>query len=73
MKNLVRNVESDMIYSDSRRLKQILMNIIGNAIKFTKNGTITVEIDEIQGENLLRFKVTDTGIGIEPKIIKKLG
>ena len=49
------------------------MNLIGNAIKFTRNGYVIVEITESFPEKLINFKITDTGIGIHKDIIKKLG
>ena len=52
---------------DSYRLRQILMNLVGNAIKFTEHGEVflTVEIAEDGDDGLLlHFVVTDTGIGI---------
>jgi signal transduction histidine kinase len=60
--NLPKNV-----LADSLRLNQILMNLIGNAIKFTSKGSVTlkVEIIDRKGNNLqIRFCVSDTGIGI---------
>ncbi len=61
-----------VIRGDSVRLSQILINLIGNAIKFTSRGTVslTVELLEKKGHNVsLGFKVSDTGIGIpETKI-----
>lgn len=56
-----------MVKGDSSRLSQILINLINNAIKFTKRGNITVtgEIErETELEFVLRFAVTDSGIGI---------
>ncbi|GAA3916410.1 ATP-binding protein [Litoribacillus peritrichatus] len=51
------------VLGDSLRLNQILMNLIGNAIKFTEVGSITVAVDVLEtGE--LKFLVRDTGIGI---------
>jgi signal transduction histidine kinase len=52
-----------IIYSDPRRLKQILYNLISNAVKFTDNGVITITTEENQDEYL--FSVKDTGIGIK--------
>ncbi|MFK7802498.1 MAG: sensor histidine kinase [Anaerolineae bacterium] len=51
------------IKSDKEKLSQILINLIGNAAKFTKNGTITLTIFDMLGESLC-FEVADTGIGI---------
>jgi len=57
----------DYIIGDPVRLGQILINIVGNAVKFTERGSITVDINEINRENktsVLEISVTDTGIGI---------
>lgn len=53
---------------DPVRLRQVLVNLIGNAIKFTNRGEIDVTITMVQKtdeEALIRFEVTDTGVGIE--------
>jgi len=55
------------LHGDPTRLRQILINLIGNAIKFTEQGevVVTVEFMEQQNEQVkLKFKVTDTGIGV---------
>ena len=60
---------------DPQRLGQILLNLTGNALKFTKQGSITVRIrivDEGPNEVLLRCEVQDTGIGIAPEDQKRL-
>jgi PAS domain S-box-containing protein len=57
----------DHLMGDPARLRQILVNLVGNAIKFTAAGSIKVEISLIADESdmaVLQFKVTDTGIGI---------
>tara|TARA_R110002050_G_scaffold261556_1_gene401588 strand:+ start:51177 stop:53600 length:2424 start_codon:yes stop_codon:yes gene_type:complete len=53
-----------LIISDPFRMKQILYNLIINAYKFTKEGTITVESSLKQDTNILEISVKDTGIGI---------
>lgn len=56
-----------MIYSDPVRINQILVNLINNAIKFTKVGQVTIKIVEESRDNehsLLYFEVADSGIGI---------
>lgn len=61
--NFVKSLNDiDFIISDEIRLRQILLNLIGNAIKFTKEGKIEVELC-IKNDNYL-FVVKDTGIGI---------
>jgi PAS domain S-box-containing protein len=55
---------------DPVRLRQILNNLIGNALKFTKRGSISVRLSALSeggGAPMLRFAVTDTGIGIDPQ------
>src|SRR5690606_22064683 len=53
---------------DGRRLQQILLNLISNAAKFTRRGTIEllVSASKIGVTTILRFAVTDSGVGIEP-------
>jgi PAS domain S-box-containing protein len=66
---------SDHLVGDSFRLKQVLFNLVGNAIKFTEQGRIVVEytVRERDKNNvLLLFRVTDTGIGISRKDHDKL-
>lgn len=60
------DVTSGLI-GDPGRLRQVLVNLIGNAIKFTKEGEVTVQVEKVRGtqkEIELRFSVSDTGIGI---------
>ena len=62
------------VNGDATRLRQILINLIGNAIKFTENGLVTTSVKSEQvGEKLnLHFCVSDTGIGIEQSNIDKI-
>ncbi|MFP4323137.1 MAG: sensor histidine kinase, partial [Anaerolineales bacterium] len=53
------------IQADAPRLRQVFINLIGNAIKFTENGSITVTARRT--DDLLRVSVQDTGIGIAPE------
>jgi two-component system sensor histidine kinase/response regulator len=58
------------VLGDSARLRQIIVNLVGNAIKFTERGQVGLEVavDEPYGEELqLHFVVNDTGIGIAPE------
>jgi two-component system, sensor histidine kinase and response regulator len=52
------------VRSDPMRLRQILINLVGNAIKFTDAGEVIVRVKFIGNDGLLRFEVIDTGIGI---------
>jgi signal transduction histidine kinase/CheY-like chemotaxis protein len=61
------------VRSDPTRLRQILINILGNAIKFTDSGAVTLRVAFINGPRpTLRFDVTDSGIGMTPEQIAKL-
>ena len=64
-------LEDTKIKSDMHRLRQILINLIGNAIKFTNNGKIILDVKAIE-KNRIKFLVSDTGIGIKPEDIDKL-
>jgi two-component system sensor histidine kinase/response regulator len=52
------------VCGDPMRLRQVLLNFIGNAIKFTDSGEVIVRVRSVGGNGLLRFDVIDTGIGI---------
>jgi PAS domain S-box-containing protein len=64
----------DIVNGDAGRLRQVLLNIVGNAIKFTITGSveITCERQLVGDENRLYFEVTDTGIGIAPESRERL-
>jgi signal transduction histidine kinase len=54
------------LYTDDRKLSQILRNFISNALKFTPQGEVRVNVMRV-GEDALKFSVSDTGIGIAPE------
>lgn len=63
------------LVGDPNRIRQILNNMISNALKFTQKGSITVSVKKLKGnddEIELNFSVCDTGIGIAPEDIDKL-
>ncbi|MBL0200252.1 MAG: response regulator [Chitinophagaceae bacterium] len=63
-----------IVKGDSTRLRQILINLIGNAIKFTEKGlvTTTIKSDKVDGKLNLHFTVSDTGIGIDEDHVDKI-
>lgn len=61
------------IVTDPVKKKQVLFNLLGNAIKFTLNGTITVETRrDMPRTGMLTVRIRDTGIGIDPKAINSI-
>jgi PAS domain S-box-containing protein len=52
------------LVGDPGRLRQVLINLIGNAIKFTEQGSVTLQVQQGKSADVLLFSVTDTGIGI---------
>lgn len=63
------------IEADEKRLRQVLINLLGNAIKFTDHGTVTLQVDVLDCSDTqasLLFQVIDTGIGIDEADCAKL-
>lgn len=72
--SIAQNVP-DFVKGDQMRLRQIVLNLLGNAVKFTKRGQITLEIKqvgEVAGKIQLSFTVHDTGIGIAPEHLEMI-
>ena len=68
-----------VVMGDPTRLRQIMLNLVGNAMKFTEKGSITLRINTKvktipvpEGGIALRFEIDDTGIGMSPEVCKKL-
>jgi signal transduction histidine kinase/DNA-binding NarL/FixJ family response regulator len=63
------NLEESEVIIDKLKLKQVLLNLLGNAFKFTKDGTVFLKVNllENSGQYNLEIKVADTGVGIDPK------
>ena len=66
--------KNSIVKSDSKRIKQILINLISNSLKFTLEGIINISIKKIieNNQNFIEFEVYDTGIGINKADIPKL-
>ena len=66
--NTIRNMT---VSGDALRLRQVLINVIGNAIKFTEKGTVFVKVEKKE-DDFFNFEITDTGIGIAEDKIARL-
>ena len=71
------------IYADEKRLRQVLLNLLGNAIKFTKKGGVTFRVEVLRRQEAggrgqeaefttIRFQIEDTGIGIPQEVIERI-
>ena len=63
------------VFGDAARLRQILINLVGNAVKFTEAGSVSLSVSSelfADGREGLRFDVSDTGIGIDPSVQETL-
>ncbi|MFD2790683.1 PAS domain S-box protein [Arenibacter sp. H213] len=65
------------LYADTVRLKQIIINLLGNAVKFTLQGEVELKVEAKsigteEGEMLYKFSIRDTGIGIAPENMDKI-
>ena len=72
---MIHNEVPSLVRGDPGRLRQVLINLLGNAIKFTSEGEVVVHVafdDEEKGKVKLHFAVSDTGIGIPNDKIEKL-
>ncbi|MBS1370157.1 MAG: PAS domain-containing protein [Lentisphaeria bacterium] len=79
-KNLALTVECRtrglVLYLDHLRLRQVILNLVGNAVKFTSEGSVSVEAefepDHFGGTGTFTIRVADTGIGISPENVRKV-
>lgn len=62
----------DVVIGDPMKLRQVLINLMGNAIKFTDKGTITLSVSPTDVPDEYHFEVVDTGIGMSPQILTKI-
>ncbi|MGF7206559.1 PAS domain S-box-containing protein [Skermanella aerolata] len=72
---LIRSAVPVRLVGDPSRLRQVLLNLIGNGIKFTDSGGVRLEVDLLGSDGdevLVAFSVTDTGIGIAPDLMVRL-
>lgn len=72
VKILFQPNEPITVYVDKDRIYQVLSNLLNNAIKFTENGTVTINIEVNNHDKEVIVTITDTGTGISPEILPKL-
>ncbi|STY29870.1 sensory box sensor histidine kinase/response regulator [Legionella wadsworthii] len=80
MKKIQLNIDIDDVapnsfITDGTKLHRVLLNLVGNAIKFTDSGEVTIKVETLSRENSyaqIRFSVIDTGIGIPPELQSKI-
>ena len=63
---------SQRIYSDPARLRQVIDNLLTNAIKYTERGGISINAELLRDAGLLRIEIADTGVGIDPDEMSRL-
>jgi signal transduction histidine kinase/CheY-like chemotaxis protein len=74
MSDIDHNIPAELIH-DERRLRQVLMNLVNNGIKFTDNGEVLIRAEMVNRESdfvQIKFSIKDTGIGIDEKSIEQL-
>jgi signal transduction histidine kinase/ActR/RegA family two-component response regulator len=59
--------EGALFECDTRRIRQVILNLVGNALKFTEHGKVVLSVEQELGTGGLIFSVTDSGIGISPE------
>lgn len=59
------------VKGDDKRLRQVLINLLGNAIKFTETGGVTFKVS-VESSKKIRFQIEDTGVGMTPEQIQKI-
>ena len=64
--------QHETLFVDGRRIRQVLLNLLSNAVKFTDEGHISLRVDDVPGEEMIRFRVEDSGIGISSEDQEKL-
>jgi signal transduction histidine kinase/CheY-like chemotaxis protein len=84
-KQLLFTLEADELLpvgflADEKRLRQILLNLLGNAVKFTQQGRVTLKVERLSDErdygplptSTIRFEVSDSGVGMSPEALEKI-
>ncbi len=61
-----------LFIGDPNRLRQVILNLVGNSVKFTDTGRISVSVDRAEGTDMLHFAISDTGIGMSVEQTEKI-
>jgi signal transduction histidine kinase len=69
---LTLEIEDDLpqVLADGHRLRQVVTNLVSNALKFTETGGVTIRCSQLKQQEMLRIAVSDTGIGISPAALE---
>jgi signal transduction histidine kinase len=73
--NISLNYNTDEVYNikaDEGKMKQVFLNIIDNAIKYTPTGSIDIYVDKLESNNKTLVKIKDTGVGIKKEVLPNL-
>ena len=68
--DVTKETMNSKIFSDPRRIEQVMLNLISNAMKFTFEGFISISV--VLMENIVRFEVRDSGVGISEESLPNL-
>lgn len=61
-----------LVSGDKKRMRQLVLNLVGNAIKFTRNGQVSIEFEMLSGGQVYEIRIIDNGIGISEDSIEKI-
>jgi len=64
-------VSARLVVGDQTKLRQVLINLVGNAVKFTTQGSVTLRVEAVAGD-AIHFSVSDTGVGISPQEMERI-
>jgi PAS domain S-box-containing protein len=60
------------VRGDRGALQRCMVNLAGNAVKFTRDGAVTIEVERLAGGDVVEFRVADTGVGIAPENLSRI-
>lgn len=75
LRSVYANCDDVWLFVDAQRLQQVLVNLVGNACKFTRQGEVvlTIYIEVREGRARCAFAISDTGIGMDEDTVRRLG